>query len=222
MAGRVTTIPSLQHRYHSGSNCTLSFRHGGTRDYKVRVRKIAHGFEVIAQESQGRYDRVFYPRRASTSQFALTLELVHEEEMNDLMQYFEFFVYSMLNRNAEQGVTNLPVMTVNIPSRNFLRYGVPVTGMGFDNHVGSLVFAPTIVFETTRDPLDPEFKSEHAATFQASTDPEQTYFFPGGTQLASGQKPSATPYDEVAGVLDPVQIIDRIATGPGGSGGLVR
>lgn len=194
---RVTTVPTLRYRDVKGSNCTLTFGHDGNRSYRCRVTRIMHGFEVVAQESQGRYARVFYPRKASISQFAIQVSLVNEGEMNDFMTYLDFFVNSMLNRNANKGATQLSMMTVNVPARNFLRYGIPVVGMGFDHHVASMVFEPVIIFEAARDPLDPDFNVDNASSFQGASDPDARYFYPSSDQLGGRSAAESSLYDIV-------------------------
>jgi hypothetical protein len=140
------------------TNCKLSYTSGdGARSVDVRVRKLAHRFDVIATESHARGFRAMYPHQRAVSQFALTIELKGHGEYEPFMQFMATYVMGLRNSWSNPiGNSDVPMMSVVMAVRNFSRKGFPVRGMSFQDHVGSNVFMPTIVFQAAADPLDTE------------------------------------------------------------------
>lgn len=132
----------------TATNCTLSFSKGGV-NYTMRcyARKLSHGFSVIFTESAGRQYRALYPHQRAVDPFGVTLELKGYEQQQLVMDYLRNFIKAVVQTGSVS-------MTVRIPSRNFLRQGVPVSGVMDTDQTGSNVFYPTVVFESVTDPLD--------------------------------------------------------------------
>lgn len=171
-------------------NCFFSWgKSGGSRVFQTRCRGIAHGFDVIAEESHARQTRAFYPRQVADQGFTVTLELRGYREFQAVMDYFRDYAQSFMDaaNNA---------MYVVVPSRDFVRLGVPVGGIADGDHVGSNVFLPVIQFESIYDPADPDLVSKSSSTsqysrFDASTaegDPAAKFFYPAS---ASTNDPNA-------------------------------
>jgi hypothetical protein len=138
-----------QSNVQHGTNCTMVFQsNDGSFTVAVRVRKLAYKWEVIATESHARESRAMYPRQRAVGQFALTLELKGYNEFHQLMDFMRSYVYSWRYGSK-------PTMLVTMAVRDFSRRCVPIKGMSIGDHVGSMVFLPTIIFESAHDPLDP-------------------------------------------------------------------
>lgn len=130
------------------TNCALTFTSGGDKSiFRTRCRAVGHGFEVVATESQARRYRAFYPHQRALSPFVVTFELIGYPELKRVMEYFRSYIDKVI-------LVTSNYMTVSVPSRNFLRAGVPIGGVIDTDHTGSNVFQPTVVFETVTDPLD--------------------------------------------------------------------
>jgi hypothetical protein len=172
-------------------NCAFSWgRSGATNALQTRCRGLAHGFDVIAEESHARQNRAFYPRQVAEQKFSITLELKGYPEFQLVMEYFRRYIQSFM-------VAANNAMYVAMPARNFLRLGVPVGGVSDGDHVGSNVFLPTIVFESVYDPADPDLISKSSnnsqySSFDRSTaeaDPAAKFFYPAS---ASTNDPNAS------------------------------
>jgi hypothetical protein len=172
-------------------NCFFSWgRYGSSHAFQTRCRGLTHGFDVIADESHARQTRAFYPRQVAEQAFTVTLELKGYREFQAVMDFFRQYVQSFMS------VAN-NAMYVVVPSRNFVRLGVPVAGIADGDHVGSNVFLPTVKFESVYDPADPDVISNSANTsryskFDPSTsaaDPAAEFFYPAA---ASTNDPNAS------------------------------
>lgn len=173
-------MPILEHLESNaaahGTNCSLTFlSNDGSYSLGVRVRKLAHKWNVVATESHARENRAMYPHQRSVGRFALTLELIGWRESNLFANFMRSYVYSWK-------IGNKPTMLVTMSVRNFIRRAVPIKGMQIGDHVGSMVFSPTIVFESAQDPLDPTIltpneASAYDATGQVDVD-VRNFFYP--------------------------------------------
>ena len=163
---------------------------GSSRALQTRCRGLSYGFDVIADESHARQARAFYPRQVAEQKFSVTLELIGYREFKMVMDYFRGYVQSFM-------VAANNAMYVVVPSRSFVRLGVPVSGIADGDRVGSNVFLSTIVFESVYDPGDPDLVSKSSNTsrysrFDTSTsagDPAAEFFYPAA---ASTNDPNAT------------------------------
>lgn len=173
-----------------GLNCTLSYRTmDAIRAYRVRVSRIVYDFDVLAEESQARTARAMYPRKhTAPTEFAIMVNLISVAErasFNDyLMRYADYVL------DAANDSTTFSVMTVSIPSRNFVREGVWKTGAYFGIVLGEMVWNPMVTFETSREPIDwdASFATSIAQLDLAGNrDPATQYFYPSGVQLYGSQ-----------------------------------
>lgn len=158
----------------NGTNCTLAFQsNDGSYSLGVRVRKLGHKWNVVATESHARENRAMYPHQRAVGQFALTLELIGWKEQNLFSNFMRTYVYSWQSGNK-------PTMLITMSVRNFIRRGVPIKGMQIGDHVGSMVFSPTIIFESAQDPLDPTILNREDASggfFNPEMDADVRKFF---------------------------------------------
>lgn len=201
-----------------GLNATLSYQRGGsTSAYRVRCSGIQHGTQMIAEESKSRLRRAYYPHRVSTQQFAITVQLKGYAEHRSLSTWLAGYSSYALDPDINSG-TDYPTMFVSVPSYEFTHRGVPLSGYEWGDHVGSMLFNTTILFEAAYEPWA---KAKPAVTrvenewYAFSKDEAIKYFYPFGTQL-SGEQAPATGYDKpiYPGDFDPAPGPGPIPTDP--------
>lgn len=185
-------IPTATVRGIAGAiNCFFSWsRAGAAQVLRSRCQGVTSGFDVIAQESHARQTRAFYPHQVADQRFSVTLALKGYSEYKVAMDYFRGYIQSFM-------VAANNAMYVVVPSRQFVRLGVPVGGITDGDHVGSNLFTPEIIFESVYDPSDPDLVSKSSNTseysrFDRSTaegDPAARFFYPPS---ASTNNPNAT------------------------------
>lgn len=127
-----------------GTNGAITY---AGKKFDVRVTKIDYNWEVIFTESHARAHRAFYPHQRAVARFALTMQFKGYAEYKDFVNYMWGYITAFVN-------TAQYSMFVQVPSFAFFRNGIPVGGIADTDHVGSMVFEPTIVFEAMDDPLD--------------------------------------------------------------------
>ena len=201
-----------------GLNCTLSYVRGtATRTYRVRCVAIVHGTQMIAEESQARVHRAYYPHRVSTQRFGITVQLNGYKEHKSLSNWLATYASYALHPNV--GGTDYPTMSVVVPAREFVHRGVPLTGFVWGDHVGSMVFSPTIMFEPAYEPWD---KVKPAVTRVENTwdafaqDDAIKYFYPFSDQLKGEEEPENYDVPVYPGVEDEPDSADPpVNTGPG-------
>jgi hypothetical protein len=139
-----------------GTNGMISYNGGS---FPIRAKKVEHSWEVIYTESHARSVRAFYPHQRAPGRFAITLQL----SGYTAYKAFTEFMMGYIREFAHPANTYSPglqyAMTVSVPVRDFQRIGIPVGGIADTDHVGSMVFEPTILFEAMSDPLDPTIYS---------------------------------------------------------------
>lgn len=141
MAGRIAKTAGT-------TNCTMSYgRAALAYAMQTRVRGVSHTFDVIATESHARRQRAFYPHQKAVGPFTLTFELKGYAELKLVMAWMRDYIDSSTDVNQNS-------ITVSVPSMNFWRLGVPISGVIDEDHIGSNVFLPSVTFESINDPLD--------------------------------------------------------------------
>lgn len=201
-----------------GLNGNLSYTVGGTKyAFSVRVGEIAHGSQMVAEEAQSRTRRAYYPHRLSAQPFSLTILVRGHSERTLLANFLADYTTRALDANLTGA---FPSMLVTVWVRNFLRWGVPMSGIEWGNRTGAIVWKPVVVFETTMDSLLGDTAATRSSEFVLPEEasrraPELKYFYPRGIQLSGNQVPSAGDYPRQVGTGD----IDAIIKGgtPGGS-----
>lgn len=179
-------------RKRLGLNASLAYVHPrGRRVYRVRSSTLTYGFQMVAAETQARQRKAFYPHKTAPTQFSLGVDLIGYRERKSLMNYLMRYVEYILDPAIKGRRT--PQMVVTVPSRNFRRVGVPVTGYEFGDNLGLMVAKPQIVFETAGEPWDwddPVNRTSRVFDQMARTrSPETEFFYPTGTQLSGEEEP---------------------------------
>lgn len=196
------------------SNCSLLWSNSGTGyGFRTRARGVSHGFDFIADESHARRHRAFYPKQVAEQPFTLTLELMGYAELKRVMDFLRNYMHSFMNASNN-------AMYVSVPSRNFARLGVPIGGVVDEDHVGSNVFLPTVVFETILDPADPRLisGSVNASQFSqfdvagAEADRAAKFFYPASLSTNDPNARGDSLYDTRG-------FFDRPDPSPGGEAG---
>jgi hypothetical protein len=197
-----------------GLNCTLSYADGsGTRHiYKIRAGNLAYGVQMISAESAARTQRAYYPHKTAMQQFTVQALLKNWAERTDFTNWLSSYAAFALDPDSPQEY--FPFMTVSVPLRNFVQYGVPLQGFQWGAHTGMMMFTPDIIFEAAispgQSPTNPPPVStviNQWSAFQA--DKAIQYFYPFGIQLSGNQQGS---YAQVQYPGDPSQFN---APGPG-------
>lgn len=211
---------------HSHANCTLSYTISG-RAYAAKLRciMVQISYSVNSEESHARTYRAFYPHRRSQGSFALQFQFKGWAEHTEAMTWFQDYINNALN---DQGTG---LMSVTVPSRDFSRTGVPTVGQQFGDHVGSMVFNPTIQFTSLADPSDPNATISKVSSYTEESKGALStlWFYPDSTMNQPGNLQDAL-YNQQAGSTA-ANLQNQIGgdTGgtvtpitPGGSGGPVR
>lgn len=174
------------------------------KGFRVKVRTLQFGYEMIATESQARTARAFYPHRTAPSMFALQLELVGFKEHRRFNRWMLNYMDYVLSPSRAAGLA--PEMSIRVRDRRFFRKGVPVQGINFDYEVGKMVWSPTVVFVASREPLDAKYDEFDVSVVKLREaireSPHTEYFYPSGTQLSANQVPNASAYDTLNPVDD--------------------
>jgi hypothetical protein len=152
---------SVQGNGVSNANATLSYTTETTAySFGTKVRGVASGWTVLATESHARLHRAMYPMQKTEGPFALLMELNGYAEYSALMNFLINYVGALLGTSANPAGTpqtsGMSVLATQ-PSGlgNFFQVGIPYTGMGDGDHVGSMVFNPVVVFMPVIDPSNP-------------------------------------------------------------------
>lgn len=191
-----------------GLNATLSYRRGtSTRAYRIRVGAIVHGAEMVYDESQARLRRAFYPHRVTTQRFSITVLLKNYDERRSFTNWMSSYLGYALD--PDLSAKEYPTMLITVPSYEFSQRGVPLTGYEWGDHVGSMVFNPTILFEAAYEPWDktkPAVTRVENAWRGIAKDKAIHFFYPFGTQLKGDEEPNN--YDKVVYPGNPDQFND--------------
>jgi hypothetical protein len=184
-----------------GLNTTLSYMADGSRrTYQVRTNIIMHGMTVLFDESASRTRRAFYPHRLTSAQFVLGIQLKGEDEYRSFSSWLATYADYVLNIDLAFG--EFPSMAVVVPSMNFMRKGVPLSGYEWGDRVGGMVWTPEVLFESAGEPLEvaPTLSSVKGLASMIGNDVR--YFYPTGTQLGGNQIPADGTYTKVVTIED--------------------
>lgn len=180
----------------NGKNGSFSFSSattGGGGLFYGRFRKISYRWEVIATESHARTTRAMYPHQRAISQFAIQLELKGYRENKAFFDFMKAYIDMYVS-------ANLQALLVVSAVRNFVRWGVPVRGIADNDHTGSNVFSPVIVFESVNDPLDPTIYSPDGGAISTTslegvTGDQASFFYPFSAGSTDPNVKAETLYD---------------------------
>lgn len=200
---------------HSNANVVLAYSYKGPNFAKLRTEDFSFTYSQNSDESHARQHRAYYPHRRSQGSFAVTFTCNGWREFNSMIAWFRTYAAVVLNLDASSVP---PPMTLAVPSRNFLRVGIPTTGMQYGDHTGSMVFKPTITFISVSDPTDPSTAILKTTQVSGQTDErggpaKPSVFYP--TQVGKLEK---TLYDGVGrGVGSILSLTNDIQSTPVGT-----
>lgn len=199
-----------------GLNATLSYQLGSTKyTFSARVLELGHGSLMVADEAQARTRRAYYPHRLSAAPFTLKMIIKGYNERVAFSNFLNDYASRILDPALS---VTFPTMYVSMPVRDFVRWGVPKTGIEWGDHVGSMVWNPVVTFETHIDQSIGDTATTATSAFvlaSSATDraPELKYFYPAGIQLSGDQVPAGGDYTQQ---IDPQTIQDIINGGTSG------
>jgi hypothetical protein len=202
-----------------GLNTSLTYQYGGKNyAFSVRTAEVDFGSQMVADEAQARTRRAFYPHTVSAVPFSLVVIIKGYRERVQFSNFLNDFVSRTLDPSLS--VSSFPTMRVQVASRNFIRWGIPLSGLEWGDHIGSMVWTPRVVFETHVDQSLGETVKDYkwvsyfqldASAVQAS--PQIKYFYPSGVQLSGSQVPDAGAFDKVTSIQDIQNIINGGTSG---------
>lgn len=207
-----------------GLNTLLYYQYGGKNySFWVRTQEIAHGSTLVADEAQARTRRAFYPHQVTAVPFSLVVIVKGYKERVQLSNFLNDYISRALD--PALSVANFPTMIVMEISRKFMRWGVPLSGIEWGDHVGSMVWTPRLVFQTHVDQTlgqsttDYKWISYFSIPVQtAAKSPQIKYFYPAGVQLSGNEVPDAGSYDRVVSIQDIQNIINGGTSGGSDAG----
>lgn len=208
----------------SGINTLLYYQYGKkSYTFTVRTQEIAHGSALIAEEAQARTRRAYYPHQVTAVPFSLVVVIHGYKERVQFSNFLNDYIARAMDPSLT--VANFPTMLVMEPGRRFLRWGVPLSGIEWGDHVGSMVWTPRVVFQTHVDQSLGQSTQDYKwiSSFSLSSSavqrsPEIKYFYPAGVQLAGDDVPDAGAYDKVTSIQDIQNIINGGTVGGSDSG----
>lgn len=208
----------------AGLNTLLQYQYGKkTFRFDVRASEIAYGSRLVADEAQARTRRAYYPHQVTAVPFSLVVIIRGYKERVQ----FSNFLNDYVSRAMDPGlsVANFPSMLVFEPGRKFVRWGVPLTGIEWGDHVGSMVWTPRVVFQTHVDQslgqstTDYRWISYFTIPVQSEAkSPQIKYFYPAGIQLAGNQVPDAGAFDKVTSIQDIQNLVNGGTSGGSDAG----
>lgn len=208
----------------AGLNANLSYSYNGKKyAFALRVKEIAHGSRMVADESQARNRRAYYPHKVSSMPFSVVPIIKGYQERVQFSNYLADYIRRV--QDPSLSVSKFPTMRVTVASRNFERYGVPIDGIEWGDHVGSMVWNPRVTFETHVDQSigDSPGNYNWISYFSYSDgaldrSPQLAYFYPSGIQLSGSEVPIGAAYDTVTTIQDIQDIINGGTKGPSDKG----
>lgn len=178
-----------------GLNCSLTYTRGGTTyGFRLRCTGVSYGFSMVAEESQARTRRAYYPHRLSPDPFAVRVQLKGYAEKEQMNRWLASYAAWMLDPSLASSAN--VTMSVSVPSRNFSRRGVLVRGVEYGDHVASMLYEKALVFVTVQDPADTGAYTPSRYVFNVNADVanDVKYFYPASTQLSGDDAPPAGAY----------------------------
>lgn len=186
----------------SQPNCTLSYSKSGVNyAFKTWAYGVSHGFSVIATESSGRKYRAFYPHQRAVDPFTVTFLLKGYPHLQLLTNYLTKYMLAVVD-------TGSVAMTVNVPSRNFLRQGVPTGGVIDQDQTGSMLFMPQVTFDSVTDPLDTSAPAVSGVVLGSSAADDAAKFFYPASASTNDPNATANSFYDAAPTLVPTPATD--------------
>jgi hypothetical protein len=208
----------------AGLNTLLYYQYGKkSYQFTVRTSEIAHGSLLVADEAQARTRRAYYPHQVTAVPFSLVVIIKGYKERVQFSNFLNDYVSRALDPSLS--VANFPTMLVMEPGRRFVRWGVPLSGIEWGDHIGSMVWNPRVVFQTHVDQSLGQSTTDYRwisyftiPTQTASKSPQIKYFYPAGIQLAGNQVPDAGAFDKATSIQDIQNIVNGGTSGGSDSG----
>lgn len=115
----------------------------------VKVKSIRYGMSIMSSEDSTRFSKVVYPQKVTDAGFVLGIVFTTEARRRSVADLLQG--YARLAGDPDSGVGP---MVVAVPKRKFVRIGIPVRGVDYDDRVGAITYSMDIQFVGTSDPLN--------------------------------------------------------------------
>lgn len=170
----------------SRANASLSAPGFGSVD--LYVIELFHGMNVISSQAEARATSTFYPKLRTSGSWGV--EVVFPARY--AYTIFNFWLAKYITAISNPYRATPQPMTLNVPSRNFLKQGFPESPAEFGDEFRSFTYRQRLEFCSASDPT-----TQASRFVSATNDNEAIYFYPGGRQLSELDNPSRDPYESI-------------------------
>lgn len=162
----------------------------GWGQMQIKVESFSHGIDIFSQEDRTRYTKTEYPNKVTLSDFSVTV--VHRNHRVAAAFAKRLNDYARLASDPD---ANVGAMVVIIPSRDFVRFGIPTRGVTFGDKAGAITYKMTLQFTAAEDPLS-ILKEEDLSRVSDITE-TNSMFYPAdvgkAAEYALYRSPTSTP-----------------------------
>lgn len=188
-----------------GHNCQLSASKFGSRTARVLTTTL--GYDVIAAEDESANTRAFYPMARTASDVTVAFIFASPAERDAFGDWLKSYGAWLVSSPSS-------LMHVSIPVRRYAIYGVPTTGVDYNQQIGNVAEQMAVVFTSVIDAHDSQGGLSGAGgvvKMPTSQSRVGSYFYPSGTQLAGNQGIDQSLYDAQMDAHDALQGVDIAA-----------
>lgn len=193
----------------------------GQQRFRFRCGGVSWGFRPVYDEAEARVKRSMYPHRVTSQMFTVMVLLKGYDEKTAfntwMREYAEFAITPDPRTNVK--------MTVNVPDRNFLQVGVYRQGINYGDHVGSMLWQLTAVFEAAYDPLDKNAAVKVSQMRYDNADKvlkESLYFYPNDDEHTLSGSTQGIDYTPILDATTALGYIPASEDDPAPTPGRVR
>lgn len=186
----------------TGHNCILSAKGFGSRTARVQTSTL--GFDVIGAEDEAANTRAFYPMARTASDATVTFIFTSPAERDDFGNWIKRYATWLVTSPSS-------LMHVSVPVRRYAIYGVPVTGIDFNERIGDISKQMALQFTSVIDAYDPRggvTGTGAVVKMPSSQAKVGSYFYPTGNQLAGDKGIDASLFDATIDAQDALQGVD--------------
>lgn len=161
--------------------------------YRLRVRRLTLGLNVVSSEAEGRERRVFYPATTTSSAFIMEIQFPSYESRTKFSTWLESYMHGVMSGRGFRAA-----MKVTVPSRNFAREAIPVGPVLYGEALTDTVFSVQLNFVGAADALDISLETKKSHSYFVLPKKgvaTSQFFYPGGQQLTGAQSLEGSLFD---------------------------